>query len=60
MGNRIMQFYVIESHKSPCNIPANTNRSKWFVIGVFMAQSYATKSAEADYILRVWFGNNKL
>lgn len=48
-----MQFYVIESHKSPCNIPANTNRSKWFVIGVFMAQSYATKSAEADYILRV-------
>lgn len=39
---------VIESHKSPCNIPVSVNWSKWFVIGVFMAQASAAKSAGAD------------
>lgn len=39
---------MIESHKSPCNIPVNLNYSKQFVIGIFMAQSYAVEIAEAD------------
>lgn len=39
---------MIESHKSPCNILVNINCSKWFVIGIFMVQTYAVESAEAD------------
>lgn len=45
---RKQDYATTESRKSRRNIPVNIKWSKWFVIGVFMAQSDAAKSAAAD------------